>query len=99
MTEPLTKLFARLMLLGIAALSPLFKAEAQSFDIQHLPDTTYLSASTLEYKIEHKDTTLEATLRSHRDLYADAPGIFTFRGSPRRDMPYSGRLDSHIQAK
>lgn len=94
MTEPLTKLFARLMLLGIAALSPLLKAEAQSFDIQHLPDTTYLSASTLEYKIEHKDTTLEATLRSHRDLYADAPGIFTFRGSPRRDMPYSGRLDS-----
>ena len=59
-----------------------------------LPDTTYTSAKGIEYQIEILDTLADANLRSHRDLYADAPGIFTFRGSPRRDMPYAGKLDS-----
>jgi outer membrane protein assembly factor BamB len=59
-----------------------------------LPDTTYTSAKGIEYQIEMLDTLVDANLRSHRDLYADAPGIFTFRGSPRRDMPYAGKLDS-----
>ena len=59
-----------------------------------LPDTVYTSASKLEYRVEISDTTTNAHLSSHRDLYAEAPGIFTFRGSPRRDMPYAGRLDS-----
>ena len=59
-----------------------------------LPDTTYRSVSGLEYKIDLLDTITDPNLRSHRDLYADVPGIFTFRGSPRRDMPYAGQLDS-----
>ena len=59
-----------------------------------LPDTVYTSASKLEYRVEISDTTTNAHLSSHRDLYAEAPGIFTFRGSPRRDMPHAGRLDS-----
>ena len=59
-----------------------------------LSDTTYTSAKGIEYQIEILDTLADANLRSHRDLYADAPGIFTFRGSPRRDMPYAGKLDS-----
>lgn len=59
-----------------------------------LPDTTYTSTKGLEYSIELLDTLRDARLQSHRDLYAEAPGIFTFRGSPRRDMPYAGKLDS-----
>ena len=59
-----------------------------------LPDTTYTSASKLEYRIEVDDTLKGARMRSYRDLYEEAPGIFTFRGSPMRDMPYAGRLDT-----
>ena len=59
-----------------------------------LPDTTYSSTKGLEYQIDVLDTVRDARLSSHRDLYVDAPGIFTFRGSPRRDMPYAGKLDS-----
>lgn len=59
-----------------------------------LPDTIYSSVKGVEYKIDLLDTLTDAHLSSHRDLYAEAPGIFTFRGSPRRDMPYAGHLDS-----
>ena len=59
-----------------------------------LPDTCYTSASSIVYKVDITDTITSPKLCSFKDLYADAPGIFTFRGSPRRDMPYSGKLDS-----
>lgn len=59
-----------------------------------LPDTTYASASKLEYRVEVDDTLKGARMRSYRNLYEEAPGIFTFRGSPMRDMPYAGRLDT-----
>lgn len=74
-----------LMFCGVAAMAQ------SAYD---LPDTTYRSVSGLEYKIDLLDTITDPNLRSHRDLYADVPGIFTFRGSPRRDMPYAGQLDS-----
>jgi outer membrane protein assembly factor BamB len=80
------KLFASLVLIA----ATIQGASAQC----DLPDTTYTSAKGIEYKIDLLDTLTDAHLRSHRDLYADAPGIFTFRGSPRRDMPYAGHLDS-----
>ena len=59
-----------------------------------LPDTCYSSAKNVVFQVDVADTTISPKLRSFNDLYADAPGIFTFRGSPRRDMPYSGTLDS-----
>lgn len=62
--------------------------------IDELPDTCYSSAKNVVFKVDVADTTISPKLRSFKDLYADAPGIFTFRGSPRRDMPYSGTLDS-----
>ena len=86
--------FVMVVMLYTTIATTSFTAYAQNIELNNLADTTYLSASGLEYVIEHKDTTSEYRLCSHRDLYADAPGIFTFRGSPRRDMPYSGRLDS-----
>ena len=81
------------MILTMAIMLQLFALQS-AFATRNLPDTTYLSASKLEYVVDVNDTLTDARLSSHRDLYADAPGIFTFRGSPRRDMPYAGRLDS-----
>ena len=80
------------ILISLSALLCSSVAMAQSPD--ELPDTTYHSVSGLEYRVDILDTITDPNLRSHRDLYADVPGIFTFRGSPRRDMPYVGRLDS-----
>ncbi len=60
----------------------------------HLPDTCYQSATEITYKIDVLDTVTSPKLRSFKDLYADAPGTFTFRGSPRRDLPQCGKLDS-----
>ncbi|MBO5830390.1 MAG: PQQ-binding-like beta-propeller repeat protein [Alistipes sp.] len=59
-----------------------------------LPDTCYVSASNIVYRVDIADTITPPKLRSFKDLYAEAPGIFTFRGSPRRDMAYCGKLDS-----
>ena len=61
---------------------------------EELPDTCLESARNVVYKVDVFDSITSPKLRSFKDLYADAPGIFTFRGSPRRDMPYSGTLDS-----
>lgn len=61
---------------------------------QSLPDTAYISVDKIDYVVERYDTTTPATVSTFDDLYADAPGVFTFRGSPRRDMPRSGLLDS-----
>lgn len=58
-----------------------------------LPDTTFASVEKVKFTIEVLDTTIPAQLSSLRDMYADAPGIFMFRGSPRRDMPFTGTLD------
>ncbi|MBR6656249.1 MAG: PQQ-like beta-propeller repeat protein [Alistipes sp.] len=50
------------------------------------------SASKIEYVVEVKDTVTVATLANLADCYSNVPGIFTFRGSSRRDMPQSGTL-------
>ena len=67
---------------------------APAFAQEELPDTCLESARSIVYKVDVFDSITSPKLRSFKDLYEDAPGIFTFRGSPRRDMPYSGTLDS-----
>ena len=57
-----------------------------------LPDTMYQSAKKIQYVVQVKDTLTSPRLTNLTDLYDKAPGIFTFRGSSRRDMPQSGRL-------
>jgi outer membrane protein assembly factor BamB len=59
-----------------------------------LPDTTYLSAKKLQYVVETKDKQTSALLTNMSDLYDKAPGVFTFRGTSRRDMAQCGKLDS-----
>lgn len=58
---------------------------------EHLPDTAYSSTEVLKYDIEIADST-DGRLASLRDLYSEAPGIMTFRGGPRRDAPFTGKL-------
>lgn len=53
---------------------------------------SYPSAEKIEYVVEVKDSETSAQLTNTTDLYDKAPGIFTFRGTARRDMPQSGSL-------
>lgn len=59
-----------------------------------LPDTAYASAGRVRYSIEIIDTAISGTLVSTADMYASAPGQFTFRGGERREAAFGGRLDS-----
>lgn len=63
-------------------------------DEVRLPDTTFSSTSCLKYTVEVLDTTVPPALTSLRDLYAAQSGILLFRGTPRRDMPFTGELAS-----
>lgn len=77
------------LLVGLAIVGFTTHTTAQS-----LPDTMYQSAKTIDYVVERFDTLTPAAVRSFTDRYDSAPGIFTFRGSSRRDMPQSGKLDT-----
>ncbi len=58
-----------------------------------LPDTMYSSVSSLFYKVECFDTVSSPLLEPLTSLY-DTKQTLTFRGSPMRDMPQTGVLDS-----
>lgn len=70
----------------IALASATFNVTAQT------ADSRYPSADKIEYVVEVRDTTTSPKLRNLQDLYYKAPGVFTFRGTSRRDMPQSGTL-------
>lgn len=57
-----------------------------------LPDTSYASIGELDYKIDLTDSLQDGTLTDLRDEYANVPGIFTFRGGPRRDAAFHGTV-------
>ena len=59
-----------------------------------LPDTVMASVDAINYKVEVLDSATDGRLESLRDLYAEAPGIMTFRGGPQRNAPYTGELKS-----
>ena len=56
------------------------------------PDTILPSAEKVMVKIDTFDTLHPWMLNDFADAYADAPGIFTFRGSPFRNPNFKGRL-------
>ena len=69
-------------------------------EITPLPDTMYASAEKLMYQIDTFDKTLPSDLSTLEDVYADKPGIFTFRGSSTRNPNFCGHLtDDSIQIK
>lgn len=56
------------------------------------PDTILPSAEKVMFKIDTFDLDHPWEVRDFSNPYADAPGIFTFRGSPLRNPNFSGRL-------
>lgn len=77
----------------ITSILALFSAVMVAFTaVAQQPEVVYPSASRVEYVVKVKDTVTSPYIRNFTDLYDTAPGIFTFRGSSRRDMPQSGKL-------
>lgn len=65
-------------------------AESQ---LEEWPDTVFASASNLTIAFEPTDS-VSGNLESIADLYAHAPGVFTFRGGEHRDADFGGVLDT-----
>lgn len=57
-----------------------------------LPDTVYPSVADLEFRIDTFDTIHSGLIGDFTDCYANAPGIFTFRGGPFRDAKFNGKI-------
>lgn len=57
------------------------------------PDTIYPSAQNVKFTIERADSS-SSELESIQDLYANAPGAFTFRKGEHRDANFGGKIDS-----
>lgn len=60
--------------------------------MQRLPDTIHSSVSALRYAVEAADGAGTGRLCSLADMYADAPGAFTFRKGAWRDASFGGRV-------
>lgn len=60
-------------------------------EIAWLPDTAYPSAMDVVYSLEIIDS-VDGHISSLKDLYADAPGTFTFRKGLKRQADYRGRI-------
>ena len=65
--------------------------------IEPLSATPLPSAEDVKYEVEVYDTLTPGTLTSLDDPYADAPGIFTFRGGPLRDANFGGTVSHKPQ--
>lgn len=57
-----------------------------------LPDTVFPSASYLRSTTEVLAPEIPGTLSTTRNMYADAPGVFTFRGGAYRDANFHGTV-------
>ena len=55
-------------------------------------DTMFPSAESIVYVIDTLEPDIDGTLFDTDDLYKDAPGVFTFRGSLSRNPHFVGRL-------
>lgn len=61
--------------------------------ISAYPDTLYPSAAVVVFKVEQPDST-SGEISPLSDLYASAPGAFTFRKGQHRDAGFGGTVDS-----
>lgn len=57
-----------------------------------LPADKLPSVNDIEYSVTKFDTLVDGHIDDLTDLYADAPGSFTFRGGLRRDANYGGKV-------
>lgn len=67
-------------------------------DTVSLPSVPLASAEDISADITIFDSTISGHLANYDDMYKDAPGVFTFRGGPRRDADFGGKI-SHKPTK
>lgn len=60
--------------------------------VERLPDTAYASVSNLVYKVDRLADSVSGEVCSLADLYADTPGVFTFRGGIQRRADFGGTV-------
>ena len=60
--------------------------------IKPYPATQFPSVEALNYKVDVFDTLHSGVIDELADLYADAPGVFTFRGNLMRNADFGGRV-------
>lgn len=70
------------------------EAALETVVIERLPDTIYPSAEKIEFCTDIKAEGVDGRIENLTDLYADAPGAFTFRRGAFRQADFGGRLDS-----
>ncbi len=68
-------------------------AQAQQEEaLTMLPDTAYPSVDRMTVQTEIIQESVDGTLNSLKDLYKNAPGVFTFRKTPFRDASFGGKV-------
>ncbi|MDE6324378.1 MAG: hypothetical protein K2L85_09645, partial [Paramuribaculum sp.] len=60
--------------------------------VERLPDTAYASVANLQYKVEILADSVSGNVGQLQDLYAPAPGVFTFRGGLQRRADFDGTV-------
>ena len=60
--------------------------------IEVLPDTTYPSINKVNYRIEKCDGYSDSLIDNLTNVYAQAQGIYTFRGDINRQANYGGKV-------
>ena len=56
-------------------------------------DTMLSSVKKIEFRVDTFINGVSGDVVQLTDFYKDAPGILTFRGSPSRNMPFSGTVE------
>lgn len=56
------------------------------------PDTVFSSVEALQYVVDLFDSITPGRISGYEDLYCQAPGILTFRGSLDRSAPFVGEV-------
>jgi len=64
----------------------------QKPEVKSYPATQFPSVENLNYKVDVFDTLHGGVIGDLTDLYADAPGVFTFRGNLMRSADYGGKV-------
>lgn len=56
------------------------------------PDTAYPSASRFKFVVDTMLPDLSGNIEDYTDIYAQTPGILTFRGNHNRTAPFEGKV-------
>lgn len=68
---------------------------APVYVIERHPDTVFASVDRVTFRVDTFMHGADGRIDNLASLYADAPGVFTFRGNPHRDASFYGTLAKH----